>query len=307
MKGFLTTMKKELPKISIVTACLNHGEYLEDAILSVMQQEYPNFEHIVVDGVSKDDTLDVLRRYPHIRWISEPDRGQSDALNKGFRMASGDLVGWLNADEYYLPGALAAVAEVATEEPKADVYYGDYIFVDKDGRLQKANTAHHFDYRILLYYGCFVCTVTTFFRREVFEENLLLDEEYRVVMDFEYFVRLAAAGKTFQYIDRLLGAFRWQGTNASLQLDKRRKERIRVQKAWSALKAPETVYDTLAKVYRAKRVAVKMMNGSYPKEWRVLRQAPKMTLWFRTEEALDTCRRLIQDVPPQAMGASPHA
>ncbi len=300
-------MKKELPKISIVTACLNHGEYLEDAILSVMHQGYPNFEHIVVDGASKDNTLEVLKRYPHVHWISEPDRGQSDALNKGFRMATGDLVGWLNADEYYLPGALDTLAKAATENPKVDVFYADYIFVDKDGRLQKANTAHPFDYRILLYYGCFVCTVTTFFRREVFEENLLLDEHYRVVMDFEYFVRLAASGKTFKYIDRLLGAFRWLGTNASLQLDKRREERIRVQKAWSALKAPEPVYDTLAKIYQAKRVALKMMNGSYPKEWKVFRQAPKTTLWFRTEEALETCRRLVEDLPLQALDASSHA
>jgi glycosyltransferase involved in cell wall biosynthesis len=301
------TDKQSLPKITIVTACLNHGEYLEDAILSVMHQGYPNFEHIIVDGVSKDNTLAVLKRYPHVRWISEPDKGQSDALNKGFRMATGELVGWLNADEYYLPDAFSAVVKAATEDPRADVLYGDYIFVDKDGKLQKANTAHKFDFRILLYYGCFVCTVSTFFRRKIFEQNELLDEDYRVDMDFEYFVRLAASGRTFKYIDRLLGAFRWLGTNSCLQLEKRRKERNRVQETWSALKAPESVYDALAKIYRAKRVALKMINGSYLTEWKVLRQAPKKTLWFRTSEEFQTCRGLILNLPLQSMDSSSRA
>lgn len=298
------TKKHDLPKISVVTACLNHGEYLEDAILSVMRQEYPNYEHIVVDGASKDNTLEILKRYPHVRWISEPDKGQSDALNKGFRMATGDLVAWLNADEYYLPGALAAVADSATENPKVDVFYGDCIFVDQHGGLQRAKMAHEFDYRILLYYGCFIVTVTTFFRRHVFEENLLLDTDYRVVMDFEYFVRLAASGKTFKYINRLIGAFRWLGSNASLQHERRRKERLQVQRTWSALKAPDTVYDTLAKIYQTKRVAVKMLTGAYPKEWRVLRQAPRQTLWFRTDEGFETCRRLLSKIPSQSMNAS---
>ena len=180
------------PKISIVTACLNDGLYLEDAILSVLQQNYPNFEHVVIDGGSHDNTLDVLRRYPHVRWISEPDGGQSDALNKGFRMATGDLVGWLNADEYYLPGALESVARTAATSPQADIFYGDCLFVDASGHLQRAKTAHAFDYRMLLYYGCFIVTATTFFRRGLVQQNRMLDTDYRVVMDFEFFVRSAA-------------------------------------------------------------------------------------------------------------------
>jgi glycosyltransferase involved in cell wall biosynthesis len=286
-------MKNGLPKISIVTACLNHGKYLEDAILSVMEQGYPNFEHIVIDGASKDNTLEVLKRYPHVRWISESDKGQSDALNKGFRMATGDLVGWLNADEYYLPGAFESITHAAQDNPTADVYYGDCIFVDAQGRLKRAKTAHGFDYRMLLYYGCFIITATTFFRRDIFDENYLLDLDYRVVMDFEYFVRLAAAGKTFHYTNSFIGAFRWLETNASLQHVRRRMERLRVQRTWSVLKAPDTVYDALAKLYQTKRVAVKMLRGSYGNEWKILRNAPKKTLWFQRAEDLDTCKTLF--------------
>ncbi|MGH9702190.1 MAG: glycosyltransferase family 2 protein [Candidatus Acidiferrales bacterium] len=292
---------KPQPKISIVTACLNHGEYLEDAILSVMRQGYSNFEHIVVDGVSKDNTLEVLKRYPHVRWISEPDRGQSDALNKGFRMATGDLVGWMNADEYYMPDAFAAMAKAAVENPKIDVFYGDVLFVDKDGRLQRSKTAHDFDFNVLLYYGCFVVTATTFFRRQIFEEQMMLDMDYRVVMDFEYFVRLASQGKKFQYVNQIIGAFRWLGTNASLQHTRRRMERLRVQRTWSPRKMSDRGYDTLAKLYQTKRLLMKTLNGAYPKEWRVLRHAPKQTLWFRTYDSFETCRKLMYTRHSQAM------
>ncbi len=289
------------PKISIVTACLNHGEYLEDAILSVMRQGYPNFEHIVVDGVSRDNTLEVLKRYPHVRWISEPDKGQSDALNKGFLMATGDVVGWLNADEYYLPGAFTAIAEAAASNPKTDVFYGDVLFVDKDGRLQRSKTAHSFDYNVLLYYGCFIITATTFFRRRIFEQEFLLDMDYRVVMDFEYFVRLASAGRRFQYVNRLIGAFRWLGSNASLQHTRRRMERLRVQHTWSTFKTSDWIYDTLAKLYQTKRLVMKTINGSYAKEWRILRHVPKQTLWFRTYDSFETCKQLMSKQRPRAM------
>src|SRR5688572_1037654 len=102
----------ELPLVSIVTPSLNQGRYLDEAIRSVQGQDYPRLEHVVVDGGSTDETLDVLRRHPHLRWVSEPDGGQSDAVNKGFRLARGEIFGWLNADDYYLPGAVAAAVAV---------------------------------------------------------------------------------------------------------------------------------------------------------------------------------------------------
>jgi glycosyltransferase involved in cell wall biosynthesis len=117
----------ETPTISIVTPSFNAAAYLEDAILSVSRQGRVAVEHIVTDAVSTDGTLEILRQYPHLRWISEPDRGQSDAINKGFLLAKGELVGWLNADDYYLPGALEAIANAAAAHPEADVIYGDCV------------------------------------------------------------------------------------------------------------------------------------------------------------------------------------
>jgi glycosyltransferase involved in cell wall biosynthesis len=283
-----------LPKISIVTPSLNMGRFIEDAILSVVKQGYPNFEHIVVDACSGDNTLAVLRSYPHLRWISEPDAGMSDALNKGFRMATGDLVGWLNADEYYLPGAFHAVGRIAMENPGADILYGDSIFVDEEGRLQRAKTAHEFSFTILLYYGCFIPTDATFLRRHFIEKGFFIDTNYRVVMDFEYFVRCAASGKHFKYINRLLGTFRWQGSNLSLQDEKRRKERLLVQRTWSKLKLPSRGYDALAEVGRLYRGVLKLLNGNYRAELKALQSVGSETRWFRNDEGGRTCAALLE-------------
>jgi glycosyltransferase involved in cell wall biosynthesis len=281
------------PKISIVTPTLNHGEYIEDAILSVLKQGYQNFEHIIVDGCSRDNTLAVLQRYPHLRWVSERDACQSDALNKGFRMATGDLVGWLNADEYYLPGALQTIAEFAGLNSRADIFYGDSISVNKEGLLQRSRPTHDFDFGILLYYGTFISTNATFFRRRLFEQGFLVDLSYRIVMDHEYFVRLAACGKVFKYSKHFLSAFRWTGSNLSLQDERRRKERLRVQRTWSRLKLPSWGYDILADIYLAKRVTLKCFNGNYRRELEVLRHASHQTSWFRNEEGRKTCAHLL--------------
>ena len=96
------------PLVSVVTPSLNQAAYIEEAILSVREQDYPRIEHIVVDGGSTDGTLEILRRHPHVVWSSEPDEGQADALNKGFARARGTVLGWLNADDRYLPGAVSA-------------------------------------------------------------------------------------------------------------------------------------------------------------------------------------------------------
>jgi Glycosyltransferases involved in cell wall biogenesis len=124
--------ERDLPIVSIVTPSLDQGRFIEETIKSVLEQDYPRLEHIVVDGGSTDETLDVLRRYPHLTWISEPDAGQADAVNKGFGMARGDVFGWLNADDLYLPGAVS-VAVQALRETGAGLVHAGWRQIDEHG------------------------------------------------------------------------------------------------------------------------------------------------------------------------------
>ena len=123
-----------LSKISIITPSFNQGSFIETTILSVLEQGYPNFEHIIVDGGSTDDTLAMLARYPHLTVISEPDQGQAEAVNKGLRRASGEIIGWLNSDDTYYPGALAGAAE--TIDPAKGIYVamGRCAYIDEAGK-----------------------------------------------------------------------------------------------------------------------------------------------------------------------------
>ena len=274
-----------LPSISVVTPTFNGAAYLEDAILSVKRQSGVATEHVVIDAASTDNTLEILERHPHLRWISEPDRGQSDAINKGFLMATGDLVGWLNADDYYLPGALNAIARAAEEHPEADVLYGDCIFVDPDGRIVRSKVEHDFDAQVLLYFGCYIPSTSTFFRRRLIDRGLLLDCDYRVAMDFEFFARLARLGCSFHYVPRFIAAFRWHQDNVSLRNTERRaQERHLVQSAAFGCEPPPWRLETQRYWARARRLFHKVATGNIAREMRIRQMTGFDTRWVRTPE-----------------------
>jgi len=281
------------PSFSVVTPSFNGGEFIEDAIRSVLQQRDVGVEHIVVDGASSDNTVAILQRYPQVRWTSEPDNGQSDAINKGFLRAAGDLVGWLNADDYYLPGGLEAIARAAQEHPEVDVIYGDCVFVDGDGKVVRSKVEHDFDPAILMYFGCYIPSTSTFFRRRVIESGLLLDCEYRVCMDFDYFVRLAHAGCRFHYVPRFIAAFRWHGNNISLSHAARRaEERRQVQLKFGVRQHSESTFKVLADVHRAKRMMRKVISGNVAREFRVDRMLGRDTRWIQGGAGSETCANL---------------
>src|SRR5688572_2633651 len=129
-----SVVQKKYPKISIITPSYNQGEYIEKTILSVLEQNYPNLEYIIIDGGSTDNSTEIIRKYADriTYWISEPDKGQSDAINKGLKLATGDIVNWLNSDDYYEPGALFKVAE-AFNNPEVNVFAGrSHLFTGVD-------------------------------------------------------------------------------------------------------------------------------------------------------------------------------
>jgi glycosyltransferase involved in cell wall biosynthesis len=214
-------------KFSIVTPSFNQGRFIRDCIESVRTQEGVETEHIVIDACSTDETLSIVKGYPHLQWVSEPDKGQTDAINKGFRKATGDWLMWLNADDYLLPGALARVQTFAAEHHHADIIYGDCYFVKEDGRVTSRKREFDFDFNMLLFYGCFIPSTSAFYKRAVVDAGFLLDASYKVCMDYEYYMRLAHAGFTFAHIAEPLACFRWHETNISSVLADRRYEEAR--------------------------------------------------------------------------------
>lgn len=218
---------------SIVTPSLNQGRFIGDCLRSVASQRTQDIgvEHIVFDACSTDETLDILKTTPDLSWVSEPDRGQTDAINKGLLQAGGDWIMWLNADDYLLPGALQRVQEHALTHPNSDVIYGDCLFVDKTGRQLREKREGGFNFNMLLFYGCYIPSTATFFRRKLVDRGLLLDPQFKNCMDTDYFMRLALAGARFGHIPELLAAFRWHEDNISTNFSDRRKaERLQIQR-----------------------------------------------------------------------------
>lgn len=209
-------LNQHYPKISIITPSYNQAKFIIEAIKSVSEQGYPNFEHIIFDNCSTDGTIDILKKYSHLIWFSEPDQGQSDALNKGFKIAAGELVGWLNADDRYLPNCFNFVIKTFQEHPKCDILYGDYRWVDEKDNLIKFRREIDFDLFIFKYlHVTYVPSTATFFRRKIFEDNNFLKIKYRLANDFEFFLRLALKNYHFMHIRSFLADFRWHPESKS--------------------------------------------------------------------------------------------
>lgn len=202
-------------KFSIITPSFNQGRFLPDCAESVLSQRGVKVEHIVTDAGSTDETLDVLKRFPHIKWVSEPDKGMSDGINKGFLRATGDWLMWLNCDDYLLPEALEKVARSIHENPDVDVLHGDCVFVREDKSVIRRKYDHPVDEFTLLFAGCFIPSTSTFFKRRIIDDGNLLDISYKVCMDWEYYLRLLRLGYKFRYLPDALAGFRWHGNNTS--------------------------------------------------------------------------------------------
>jgi glycosyltransferase involved in cell wall biosynthesis len=201
------------PRITVITPSFNAAATLGEALASVREQDYADLEHLVVDGGSTDGTLELLRDAPGIRYVSEPDRGLAHAMNKGIAMASGEIVGELNADDRYLPGALEAVARAFAARPRAEWLTGGCRIIDGAGReIRRPITAYKNwllrRYSLPLYLTQnFVSAPATFFRRTVLEELGGFDERYRISVDYDLQLRFARRGDPI-VLERDLACFR---------------------------------------------------------------------------------------------------
>jgi glycosyltransferase involved in cell wall biosynthesis len=201
--------------VTIVTPCLNAARFLEQTILSVLNQDYPSIEYIVMDGGSTDGTVDILRKYDHsLHWQSGPDRGTADAVNRGFALGKGEILGFLNADDLYHPHAVAAAVQHLSENPEAAGVYGDAWWIDESGTRIGPYPVRDFD-RVLLERECFICQPASFFRRAPFESTGGLDPDFNLTFDYDFWLRLT---RTFSMrrIDATLADSRMHHANKTL-------------------------------------------------------------------------------------------
>lgn len=182
----------DLPLVTVVTPSYNQGRFLEATLRSVLEQEYPNIEYIVVDGASTDNSVEIIRRYADrlAWWVSEKDSGQSEAINKGFQRAGGEFVGWLNSDDVYLPGAVAAAVAVFRSRPEAGVVYGDALSIDADGKPFNVMRARQYSLADLMAFNI-ICQPAAFMRRSVLEQVNFLDPRYHLLMDNLLWMKMA--------------------------------------------------------------------------------------------------------------------
>ena len=193
------SQRGHLPRISVITPSLNQGRYLRQCIESVVSQGYGNLELLIIDGGSTDETLSIIREYRSAigYWVSEPDGGQSDAINKGFAKATGELVAWLNADDFYLPGVFDRVAEAYAADPEAPFYFGDGLRVDEAGTPLSnffPPESLRFDREALVMGLNYILQPSTFINRHHLEQVGYLDASLHYGMDSDIWMRLSSLG-----------------------------------------------------------------------------------------------------------------
>lgn len=206
---------KPWPRLTIITPSFNQGRFIEETIRSVVQQGYPNLEYIIIDGGSTDNTVEIIRKYEHsvTYWVSEPDHGQSHALNKALSRATGDIVGWINSDDLYTENCFQKVIEAFAASPDALLIHGNRILLDEDSHVSGWARLPAFDPDST---GYVIASETAFWRRAAsadvgFKENLHL------AMDQEFFCHLYTIGG-FLKLDSYLGCFRCYAANKTASL-----------------------------------------------------------------------------------------
>jgi len=212
----------ELPLVSIVTPSYNHARYIEATMQSVLTQDYPRIEYIVVDGGSNDGTVDIIKKCESklAWWVSEKDNGQTDAVNKGFARATGSILAWLNSDDTYEPGAVSAAVKYLQEYPEAGMVYGDCNFINENGKVIGRFNSAQTDYRLLRQGYVHIPQQTMFFRADLWKQVGPLDPSFYFAMDYDLWTRIAARSE-IRYVPQTWANFRLHTSGKTILSDDR--------------------------------------------------------------------------------------
>jgi glycosyltransferase involved in cell wall biosynthesis len=264
------------PKISIITPSYNQGEYIEETIQSVISQEYPNYEYIVIDGGSKDNTVEILTQYYDKIdfWISEADKGQSEAINKGLQKAKGEILAYLNSDDVYTKYTLEKVADYFIKNPDVDMIYGDIELIDQNSKVLNIKREIRFDKRMAHFigFGLIVPQPAAFWRKSISDKIGLFDENNHFTMDQNYWYKISKFF-TIKHIPIVLSKFRIHQTSKT-NLNISKKNTPYYQQHYKDLELfyndlsiskiiPFKYSAPLRKLYRLKRVIYKFFLGKY--------------------------------------------
>jgi glycosyltransferase involved in cell wall biosynthesis len=238
------------PLVSIVTPSYNQGHFLEDTILSVINQNYANIEYIIIDGGSTDCTIDIIHKYEHklTYWISEKDTGQSQAINKGLMRAQGEIIGWINSDDCLLPNSISTIVDTFNAFDDVGMVFGNIEIIDREGRLFKEHVWKDYSVVDQLTQRMYIPQPGSFWRREVMQSVGLLREDLHYAMDYEYWIRIGQRFKIMG-INTLLAQYRHSSVNkGNTQADSWGAEFLRIL---DEMFAQKNLPDILQKTKRA--------------------------------------------------------
>ncbi len=255
---------KDYPKITVVTPSFNQGEFLEETILSVTGQNYPNLEYIVCDGGSTDNSIDVIKKYEEriSWWCSEKDKGQTDAINKGFRRATGDIVGWINSDDVMLPNSLFVIADFYKKHPECEFANGVVVDIARDGTILKFT--HLIMSKFFMEHGCYtIGQPGMFWKRALFEKLAYLDETFHAKMDIEWLIRNYEADTKVMLLNKPIAAIRIYGeTKTAMGGDIWRNDALKIKERYGGKYSPNNYG-----FYRLLFYFWKMIKGCYFNNW----------------------------------------
>lgn len=257
-----------LPKISIVTPSFNQGQFIEETILSIINQNYPNLEYIIIDGGSSDNTLEIIRKYDlYLKyWVSEKDNGQSEAINKGFKKATGEIIGWLNSDDILMPHALIRIADCFKNTKNLDFLNGYTVVIDENSKI----ITSHFTLKQKRWYAehgiFYINQPAMFWRRKVFDTIGFLKEDFHTQMDKELLIRIFEHNFKIGHLEKILAGFRVH--------DMAKSAGSIVSMSWF-LKENAKLLEVYSKTYGQKPKLLfkliyyleKLLKGMYTKKW----------------------------------------
>lgn len=272
------SLSSVLPKISVITPSFNQGQFLERTIQSVLCQNFPNLEYIIIDGGSTDNSVEIIKKYDRYLtyWVSEKDKGQSHAINKGFEKATGDILAWINSDDTYVPNALHIVADYFSKNAHVDFLYGDVIFIDEGGNLIKRHKELEFDLvmGLCIGFGLIIQQQSAFWSRQIYDKLGGLREDLHFYMDGEYWQRIALVGFNIKHIPCFLACYRLHKmakiVRNKILNDSQPYEQEFVPQMMMAYQSltisrlmPHRFGKHFTKIYKIKRIASRFIRGHY--------------------------------------------